>query len=414
MKKIRFIILIISIAVGSQFINAQQAWFSQTSGTTQQLNSVCFSSLTNGWAVGNGGTILSTTNAGLIWNQQNSGTTSDLKSVSFISQTTTGWAVGINGVILFTSSGGSTWSVQQNNNPNLTLYSICNSGGRIYSTGFELNLGPAIDWTTNAGQSWLKVNYDMQPINTFNSVNFPSSANGWIVTGGGRIFHAINGLALNEQVSGVSSPLYSVFFTDNFTGYITGANGVILKTPNGATWTQQQSNVNANLFSVHFPDPSTGYTVGGNGTVLKTINGGTAWTSQNSGVSVNLRSVYFANTLTGWAVGDSGKIINTQTGGITGMSSQRNITPSGFVLNQNYPNPFNPVTMISYQLPANSIVKLTVYDILGNKVSEPVNEMQNAGTHNISFDGSKLSSGMYFYKLETNGFTDTKKMLMIK
>jgi len=89
-------------------------------------------------------------------------------------------------------------------------------------------------------------------------------------------------------------------------------------------------------------------------------------------------------------------------------------TPSSYSLFQNYPNPFNPKTVISYQLAVNSFAKLKVYDILGNEIATLVNEKQNAGSYSVSFDGSNLSSGMYYYKLESGSFTETKKMILIK
>jgi hypothetical protein len=88
--------------------------------------------------------------------------------------------------------------------------------------------------------------------------------------------------------------------------------------------------------------------------------------------------------------------------------------PDKFQLNQNYPNPFNPSTKITYNLPSNSVVRLKVYDVLGKKVADLVNKEQAAGFYEINFDASNLSSGVYFYRLETGSFVKTKKMLLMK
>lgn len=88
-------------------------------------------------------------------------------------------------------------------------------------------------------------------------------------------------------------------------------------------------------------------------------------------------------------------------------------TPKEFVY-QNYPNPFNPVTTIKYTIPKSGIVKLTVFNILGEQVSVLVNEFKEAGAYNIHFNALKLNSGLYLYRLESNGFNKTKKMLLIK
>jgi subtilisin-like proprotein convertase family protein len=88
--------------------------------------------------------------------------------------------------------------------------------------------------------------------------------------------------------------------------------------------------------------------------------------------------------------------------------------PNNYSLNQNYPNPFNPMTTISFDIPKADNVKLVVYDLLGREVALLVNQFRQAGTYDVQFDGSTLSSGVYFYRLETGSFTETKKMLLVK
>ncbi len=85
-----------------------------------------------------------------------------------------------------------------------------------------------------------------------------------------------------------------------------------------------------------------------------------------------------------------------------------------FALKQNYPNPFNPTTEISFDVPKESNVMLSVYNSLGQKVADLLNEKLSAGTHRVKFDGSKLASGIYFYKMESGGYTDIKKMILMK
>ncbi|MFA6026747.1 MAG: T9SS type A sorting domain-containing protein [Ignavibacteriaceae bacterium] len=88
--------------------------------------------------------------------------------------------------------------------------------------------------------------------------------------------------------------------------------------------------------------------------------------------------------------------------------------PQEFMLAQNYPNPFNPSTIISWQLAVNSHVTLKVYDIIGNEVATLVNEDQPAGNYEVEFDASKLSSGIYFYEINTGTFRSIKKMILLK
>ena len=88
--------------------------------------------------------------------------------------------------------------------------------------------------------------------------------------------------------------------------------------------------------------------------------------------------------------------------------------PKEYNLFQNYPNPFNPVTNIQFDLPKEGLVTLKVYDILGREVKNLVTEFKQAGSYIVSFDGSKLSSGIYFYRLETGDFVQVKRMILIK
>ncbi|HTY11398.1 MAG TPA: T9SS type A sorting domain-containing protein [Bacteroidota bacterium] len=89
-------------------------------------------------------------------------------------------------------------------------------------------------------------------------------------------------------------------------------------------------------------------------------------------------------------------------------------TPRSFALQQNYPNPFNPATVISYQLAVSSRVTLKVYDILGKEVATLVDEQKQPGSYRVMFDGSRLASGIYFYRLQTGSFTATKKLMLVK
>jgi hypothetical protein len=99
---------------------------------------------------------------------------------------------------------------------------------------------------------------------------------------------------------------------------------------------------------------------------------------------------------------------------VTTIKDDLRVIPEEFGLLQNYPNPFNPSTLISYQLPSSSFVQLKVYDVLGNEVEELVNGYEIPGVYKKEFDATDLPSGVYFYRLQTDRFTDVRKMLLIK
>jgi hypothetical protein len=99
---------------------------------------------------------------------------------------------------------------------------------------------------------------------------------------------------------------------------------------------------------------------------------------------------------------------------ISSINSNTGTIPESFQLFQNYPNPFNPETKIKFSLPQSGIVSLVVYDISGREVVKLVNEKLSTGTYEYSFDGSGLSSGVYFYQMESGSFIQTKRMVLIK
>ncbi|MBK6538658.1 MAG: T9SS type A sorting domain-containing protein [Ignavibacteria bacterium] len=123
----------------------------------------------------------------------------------------------------------------------------------------------------------------------------------------------------------------------------------------------------------------------------------------------------------------SGKIIGSDTDSglyviktnftMTGTGNNLNASiPSDYNLSQNYPNPFNPNTNINFSIPKNSLVNLDVFNSAGQKVANLVNDRRDAGNYEISFDGSRygLSSGTYFYRLQSEGFSETKRMILLK
>jgi hypothetical protein len=105
---------------------------------------------------------------------------------------------------------------------------------------------------------------------------------------------------------------------------------------------------------------------------------------------------------------------NGVLGGLTSNDENSYTNPTKFYLAQNYPNPFNPGTKISWQSPVSGHQSLKVYDVLGNEIATLVDEYKSAGTYEVNFNASKLSSGVYFYKLQVENFNEIKKMILMK
>lgn len=155
---------------------------------------------------------------------------------------------------------------------------------------------------------------------------------------------------------------------------------------------------------------------GTSGYTYKTTNGGFNWLQQVVPSNAFRGDILFVNDTTGWSVGGGGHIYKTSNGGTyVGISPHSYITPKEFNLLQNYPNPFNPVTEIKFELPQNTFVTLVVYNAIGVEVVRLVNnEYRNAGRYSVSFDGSNLASGIYFYSITAGTFKVVKKMVLIK
>jgi len=134
-------------------------------------------------------------------------------------------------------------------------------------------------------------------------------------------------------------------------------------------------------------------------------------------VKGNKQSSVYTNTTV-----DSAYLIGMYTSGLFLGDTTFNITVDtvfpitkyGYSLSQNYPNPFNPTTKIKYQVPHTGFVTLKIYDLLGREIATLINEGKPAGSYEVEFDGSGLTSGIYFYKLQAENYTGVKKMVLMK
>lgn len=149
---------------------------------------------------------------------------------------------------------------------------------------------------------------------------------------------------------------------------------------------------------------------GGGAPSIHVLRGG-SWRSGKSGLSGWFRSDYFLGP-SNWVAKDYGFRCATSEPTSVGSSSGDDVRE--FTLNQNFPNPFNPWTTIRYSLPSHSHVSLTVFNMLGQRVFVLQNGEQDAGYHDVRFDGSYLPSGMYFYRLQAGAYTETKRLLLLR
>ncbi|HMS34999.1 MAG TPA: YCF48-related protein [Ignavibacteria bacterium] len=401
---------------------SQSGWISQQSGININLNSVKFVNTNTGWCAGENGIILLTTNGGNNWIVQISGYNGNLNDVSFLTAKI-GYAAGDSGVILKTITGGTNW-IRININPNNELYSVFFISETLgYAGGFRQNPINQFYRTSDGGNSWDSVQFE----SNIRDILFINSATGWIASesfseANSQIYKTINsGLNWNKQFA---SSLYinSLFFIDSLNGWF-GAPRAVLGVPNiyrttngGENWIPAPPWSGSEINSILFVSKLRGYAAGPNKLIQFTSDGGVIWTGQSystNGSSYN--SVDFIDSLTGWVVGDSGIILKTTTGGvITGFSNTVSEIPEKYFLSQNYPNPFNPVTSLGFGISNLGFVSLKIYDASGKEIKTLVNEIKQPGLYKVEFDGSSLASGIYFYKLESGNFIQTKRMVLLK
>lgn len=345
--------------------NAGGTWVTKHTGTKRKLNGIFFPDANTGYCAGDTGMILKTTNGGESWSNQSSGTQENLKSLWF-STNDKGTAVGRNGALVSTVNGGINWNAQN------------------VSTG------------------------------DFESIHF-SQGIGFTCTGN-RVFKSTNEGANWFQSSPTGIGGFDIFFADSLNGFVVESAATIDRTTNGGiNWQTSPTNINAPLKSVYFVDINNGIAVGENGVMTKTTNGGINWNKIPQATGNLLTSIFFTNGNTGYIVGEYGTILKTTNGGLVFIQHTAGINPESYMLHQNYPNPFNPYTTIKYDLPKAGNVLLRVHDITGREVIKLVNEKQQSGTYEVTFDAGNLSSGIYFYSLYIEGnFTAIKKMALIK
>jgi photosystem II stability/assembly factor-like uncharacterized protein len=402
-------------------------WTIQSSCRPYNLSGVSFVNANIGTIVGydwkhSSGIILRTTDGGNTWVSQLSGIDASLTDVCF-SDANTGTAVGRGGnggIILRTTDGGKNWARQPcsitTNNLYAVSFSDANCGTVVGSfwSGWDRCIFLR---TTDGGNNWFSQSGD--PNSMFFGVIFTDAKNGTAVGASGDILRTIDGGNYwgHQYRSGNSGGcLLGVSFADANNGAAVGNSGTIVRTTNsGITWMSQSSGTTNDLYGVCFTDAYNGTVVGAKGTILRTTDGGDHWISQSSHRIDGLADACFVDAHTGWVVGGNGTILRTTNGGVTFVEREKiDEVPTEFSLSQNYPNPFNPSTTIKYQLPKSSVVRLSVYDILGREVSILLNERRDAGVHEVKFDAAGLSSGVYFYRIQAGSFVETRKLLLLR
>ena len=362
--------------------------------------------------------VLKSTNAGENWSIINTGFNCWYSAMTFVNEST-GFVCGTligqpNTAILYkTTNSGYNWYTQFINSTGTNFYSVKFINA---NTGYLAGDENGIFKTTNGGTNWTNINN--VHTSAFASLFFLDENTGYACGTNSKILKTTNsGLNWISQYSGSAQTFHSIYFINNLTGFTASgiSSGDIWKTTNGGTnWVPFNLNAQWTLTNVYFLNEQTGFVSGYNGLLYSTTNSGINWVPNNSNTFSQIYRILFTSPNTGYFTGDLGLIKKTTTGGFTFIKNINIKLPKHFILSQNYPNPFNPVTKIKFQISKLSEVKLIIYDVLGREIATLVNEQLQPGTYETEWDASNYPSGVYFYKLITSDYTETRKMVLVK
>ncbi len=413
-------------------------WQTQTTGISGvSWNSVDYINSTTATAVGSPGKIIRTTDAGLNWVAQTGGRNLDFRGVEFI-DVNYGIAIASEGPVLRTTNGGTDWVQVDSLNGYPSAISYIN-----FNNAFIISQFGGISWiyrSTNGGLTWILQTTDNA---SYLSVSFTDENNGLITGIEGLILRTSNGGVISEtntayNRNGLNLPIgdfqntddsINVNITDNLSAYAVTRVYLTIDTVlhtndadlefflghNGITDTliYQNGGSGDNFLGTFLNDETNFPLVSGEAPFrgsyepyrpLSKFNG------QDPDGYWNLRiydrAAGSTGTLEAWS-------LTLLYQSLTGVPEDHKI-PTTYLLSQNFPNPFNPSTMIRYHLPERLLVTIKIFNILGQEVVTLINEEKPAGSYEVNFNASKLSSGVYFYRLQAGNFISTKKMILLK
>jgi len=384
------------------------------------------------------GNIFRSINNGLNWNLLNH-EMSGQSSMAMISRGSDILAGTFNGIYRSTDNG-INWSVTNLSGPDIRTFSV--KGTKIFAGGYFSGMY----MSTDNGYNWNAINNGL----TYSSVHSSAVFKSYVFTGTeGGLFRSSND-GMNWHYINISNGKISALAVNDTFVYAGTSNGLFISSDGGNSWTPSQLNKSITTLAVNNSQIYAGTRYYG---VFHSTNNGTSWI-QTSLNNLDIYSLYvvgnyiFAGVYDGiylstnncqtWISNNQGFYFNSTIfsfgtnnnylfAGVGGRGIWRRpiseimkyintnaVSFYGYSLEQNYPNPFNPMTAIRFQVIGYSDVSIKVYDVQGREVKTLVNETLQAGSYQTDWDASAYPSGVYFYRMVTNDFSETKRMMLIK
>ncbi len=444
------LVVLLGITMMTGTTNAQ--WAEQNSGTTVNLISVSAPTYQIAWVAGPLGTIKRTVDNGTTWTDKSITGIGDLWNVYAFDENTAlvlGFDLEWNSHIWRTGDGGATWTVVLTLPPNYFLNAIAffdNKEGIAVGDPDYNNLPGPNKWTVfktyDGGFTWAPIKHMPyeEGLNfgwknsieiVGNTVYFGTASfdENWNFMPDPYIYKSANrGETWTAKPAPGVVQVNTLHFTSKQTGY--GCRGK--STDNGNTWVAMPdpyatvpNDINNFILSatglgnevwisgIHRESPSYPGVYWNYPEIYYSNNGGMTWAVDYTATGCGINEVRISRDNKAlYALKDNGgivmKLLSSPSSPVATFSGKR------YELRDNYPNPFNPSTTIRYMIPQNEQVSIKIYDMSGRVIADLVNEIKTAGDHQVTWNASGLSSGIYFYKMQAGRFTEVKKMMLVK
>jgi len=377
-----------------------------SSYTKSSINYIDFADINNGISVGSAGTILKTSNSGNSWQNINVFST-DLTSISYLDLNTI-FIAGRMGEFIKTTNGGGSWEITYP----FPKYSSTKIKFFSKLLGYASSENGSLFKTTDSGLSWEEFGepwqYDLIYVD---SLNFWTILNP-LESDFSIIYHSTDG-GVNWKANELSFYIEEMFFLDENNGWLSNQQSLYKTSDGGDNWSLVNDNLGFSIKEMIFTTDNIGFLLTNESlaSIKYTSDGGNSFHSIINYTS--LETLFHVDNKL-WSTDRNGRILEINIDKITNIKVDSKMLPTNISLEQNYPNPFNPTTTIYYTVPRNSFIKLEVFDILGNSIEVLADKYQQKGIYKVLFRASKLSSGIYFYRLQIGSYVETKKMLLMK